>query len=332
TQADQAANCRGLPPFRRSILVLGLVALAAAALGLAARYAPVSHHMVLLTSAISPYLMLAAALALLLFLLHRRWFLAVVAAATVIAAIAVELPLYVAETNGHPAAVRVRVMTANLYLGQADPKIVVATAEANADILALQELTPGAVQKLSAAGVDKVFPYRVLDAREEASGTGVWSRFPLKDGRTVTGYWHAMITARAEVEGAAIDPVLFITHLSGPWPMPLKDWNRDYSRLPGALRDLAKTAGTGCVMVAGDFNATFDMKPFRRLLEDGYRDAAEQAGAGITATYPANTWAPPVLAIDHVLTHHCNATSANTVKLPGSDHRGLMSIVEIPRN
>jgi endonuclease/exonuclease/phosphatase (EEP) superfamily protein YafD len=331
TQSNEAVTARRPSFLHRTIAVLAILAWIAAATGLAARYLPVANHVVLLVGVTSPYLALGGLLAVLLFSLHRRWLLAALAVALVAASIAVQLPLFVGDTRG-PTGVRVRIVTANLYLGQADPKVVVETAQVNADILAVQELTPTAVKRLSAAGLDHDFPYRVLDAREEASGTGLWSRFPLKDARTVSGYWHAMITARAEVPGVAVDPVLFITHLSGPWPMPLTDWNRDYTRLPTALDNIARTAGSGCVIAAGDFNATVDLRPFRRLLTNGYRDAADQTGAGITATYPANSWVPPVLAIDHVLTRQCAATSVRTLSLPGSDHRGLASEVQIPRN
>ena len=37
------------------------------------------------------------------------------------------------------------------------------------------------------------------------------------------------------------------------------------------------------MIVAGDFNSTTDMRPFRALLRNGYRDAAEQSGAGFAA-------------------------------------------------
>ncbi len=77
-------------------------------------------------------------------------------------------------------------------------------------------------------------------------------------------------------------------------------------------------------MVAGDFNATVDHAQFRALLTDGYHDAAEQCGAGYLASYPADRWLPPLIAIDHLLTKHATATSAATVALPGSDHRGIL--------
>jgi hypothetical protein len=51
-------------------------------------------------------------------------------------------------------------------------------------------------------------------------------------------------------------------------------------------------------------------------------DAAEQSGAGIKPTFPADTRLSPFLAIDHILTRDCTATSLHTLTLPGSDHRG----------
>jgi endonuclease/exonuclease/phosphatase (EEP) superfamily protein YafD len=38
------------------------------------------------------------------------------------------------------------------------------------------------------------------------------------------------------------------------------------------------------------------------------------------------------MGIDHVLTNRCTATSAETVALPGSDHRGLVAAVDVPRS
>jgi hypothetical protein len=45
-------------------------------------------------------------------------------------------------------------------------------------------------------------------------------------------------------------------------------------------------ADRGSVVVAADVNSTTDMRPFRALLHDGYRDDAEQSGAGIKPTLP----------------------------------------------
>jgi endonuclease/exonuclease/phosphatase (EEP) superfamily protein YafD len=84
------------------------------------------------------------------------------------------------------------------------------------------------------------------------------------------------------------------------------------------------------VLVGGDFNATTDDAQFRGILATGYADAAQQAGAGFTPTWPADRWFPPLIAIDHVLTRGAVARSVDSVRIPGSDHRALVVDVRIP--
>jgi endonuclease/exonuclease/phosphatase (EEP) superfamily protein YafD len=114
------------------------------------------------------------------------------------------------------------------------------------------------------------------------------------------------------------------------WVQPLQCFRDDIARFPTTLQAAALNAGSGAVIVAGDLNATYDMQPFRRLLDEGYRDAAEQAGAGLTRSFPSRPWRGPVFGIDHVLVRNCTATAAQTVPVPGSDHRGLFTVIEIP--
>jgi endonuclease/exonuclease/phosphatase (EEP) superfamily protein YafD len=84
-------------------------------------------------------------------------------------------------------------------------------------------------------------------------------------------------------------------------------------------------------MLAADLNATPDNLEFRRLLHDGYRDAAEQAGAGLTRTHPSDVrLLPPVFAVDHILTRDCTATAVRTLSLAGSDHRALVAGIRMP--
>jgi hypothetical protein len=72
----------------------GLVAFTVAGLALASRYLPITNHVVLLTTALSPYLMLCGPLSVVLLTLARRWILAIVAGGLTIATLAVQLPLY----------------------------------------------------------------------------------------------------------------------------------------------------------------------------------------------------------------------------------------------
>ncbi|MGB1226237.1 MAG: endonuclease/exonuclease/phosphatase family protein, partial [Mycobacterium sp.] len=90
------------------------------------------------------------------------------------------------------------------------------------------------------------------------------------------------------------------------------------------------TAGPGAVIVAGDFNSTPDMRQFRDLLTDGYRDAVDQIGAGWGPTFPSRPLFPPLITIDHVITRNAAVSSIHTVEVRGSDHRALLASVSLP--
>jgi endonuclease/exonuclease/phosphatase (EEP) superfamily protein YafD len=307
------------------------VALAVATLALASRYLPITNQVVLLTATLSPYLMLCAAVSVVLLTLVRRWILAIVAVGLTMATLAVQLPLYRGSDAARTEGVGLRVISANLREGHADPSYLVRSAREQADILAFQELTPQEVDRLSAAGLDATFPYRWLDPRAEAAGVGVWSRLPMHAAKRIGGYTFALVSAQIRVTGISKDPTVVVAHMTGPWPQPIDGWRRDLDRLPVTLLEIAEQTSGGSVIVAGDLNSTTDMRPFRGLLRNGYRDAAEQSGAGIEPTFPANWRLPPFIAIDHILTRSCTATSLRTIKIPGSDHRGLAATVMIAR-
>jgi endonuclease/exonuclease/phosphatase (EEP) superfamily protein YafD len=314
---------------------IGLVALVVAGCAFASRYLSITNHVTFITAALSPYLMLCAPVSAALLLWGRHWILAVAATGLTVAAFAVQLPLYLHSTGGHStggrmANVEVRLLSANLYEGMADPDPLVRSAREQADVVAVQELTPQEADRLSRAGLDTAFPYRWLEARDGPGGVGMWSRFPIETPRRIGGYTFAFLTAHIRVAGVSTDPTVVVAHVAGPWPLPIDDWRRDFDRLPVTLSEVGEQAGAGSVIVASDLNSTTDMQPFRALLRNGYRDAAGQAGAGIKPTFPADSRLPPFVVIDHILTRNCAATSLRTLKIPGSDHRGLVATIEIP--
>lgn len=315
---------------RVSATVIGVLALAVAAVGLVARYLPVSNEVVLLLAAVSPYLTVAALAAMILFAVVRRWVLTIVAALLCTVMLIGLMPRFLGPEKSAVPSVSVRVLTANLGLGEADPKAVVALARDSADVLVLQEMTPGLTAAMSAAGLDTVMPHRTIDPARNSQGIGIWSRYPIADSQAVTGYQLAMRIARIQIPSVVIAPTVLAVHLAAPWVQPLQAFRDDIARFPTTLQAAARNAGSGAVIVAGDLNSTYDMRPFRRLLEDGYRDAAEQAGAGLTRSFPSRPWYGPVFGIDHVLVRNCTATAAQTVPVPGSDHRGLFTVIEIP--
>jgi endonuclease/exonuclease/phosphatase (EEP) superfamily protein YafD len=315
---------------RVSATVIGVLALVVAAAGLVARYLPVSNEAVLILAAVSPYLTVAALAAMILFAVVRRWVSTIVAALLCAVMVLVMMPRYLGPEKSAVPSVSVRVLTANLGLGEGDPKAVVALARDSADVLVVQEMTRGLAGAMSAAGLDAVMPHRTIDPARNSQGIGIWSRYPITDSQAVTGYQLAMRIARIHIPSVVIAPTVLAVHLAAPWVQPLQHFRDDIARFPTTLQAAARNAGSGAVIVAGDLNATYDMQPFRRLLDEGYRDAAEQAGAGLTRSFPSRPWYGPVFGIDHVLVRNCTATAAHTVPLPGSDHRGLSTVIEIP--
>ncbi|KUI07065.1 endonuclease [Mycolicibacterium acapulense] len=310
--------------------VLGALAFALALAGVVSRYLPVDSEVVLVLASASPYLTAAGVASMALFAVARRWAATILAAALCVVMLAVLAPRFLGPEKTGVPAVSVRVLTANLGMGGADARAVVALASSVADVLVVQEMTPQVAEAMSAAGLDTVFGHRAIDPRPSADGIGVWSRHPIVAAAAVEGYQMPMLSTRIRVPGVRFDLTVLAVHLAAPWVQPLRWFSEDIARFPETLRALADTAGSGAVVVAGDLNATYDMSPFRRLLDEGYRDAAEQAGAGLTRSYPSRPWLPSVVGIDHVLLRNCAASSAYTVEVPGSDHRGLATVVDIP--
>jgi endonuclease/exonuclease/phosphatase (EEP) superfamily protein YafD len=311
---------------------VGVVALLVALVGFASRYFSITNHATFIAAALSPYLVLCAPVSAPLLLWGRQWILAFAGVGLTVAAVAVQQHSYLRSAAGRPASVDVRLMSANLYEGMADPDYLVRTAREQTDVGAFQELTPQEADRLSRAGLDATFPYRWLEARDGSGGVGMWSRFPIETPRRIGGYTFAFLTAQLQVTGVSIHPTVVVAHVAGPWPQSIDDWRRDLDRLPAALSEVGEQAGAGSVIVGADLNSTTDMRPFRALLGNGYQDAAEQSGAGIKPTFPANSRLPPSFAIDHILTRECAATSLQTLEIPGSDHRGLVATIAIPRS
>ncbi len=99
-----------------------------------------------------------------------------------------------------------------------------------------------------------------------------------------------MIAARVQVPGVAIDPVIASVHIINPlalYGQAFDQWQNGIAAAKVRMADLAATAGPGAVIVAGDFNSTPDMRQFRDLLSDGYRDAVDQTGVARGPTFPS---------------------------------------------
>ena len=305
--------------FTRSTRILGSAGLLVAWLGLAARFATARPMIVLAAGAF--WLMLAAVPAALLLAFARSRIGLTVAAVSILVLILVEAPLFV---GGGPSAhgPHVQLFTSNLRLGLATPAGVVNDAvRAGADVVLLQELTPSERVRLHDAGLDRRFPFNITDARATATGVGLWSRYPLRDATRHPGFGFALVSAQVEIPAASAEPTVVSAHMVAPWPQQPAQWLSDLSHLKVLMTGLS---GQGPVIVGGDFNSTYDNRQYRSLATHGFHDAVDQSGAGFVPTFPANHWYPPLIEIDHVLARGALAHSVHSVRVPGSDHRGLV--------
>lgn len=304
--------------------IVGLLLVVLAAGALVARFASATNRPLLATAALSPYLMLGAPLAVLMFGLSRHWTLVSVAAVLTVAVLAVQLPRHVASPLPETGT-SLRFVSANLLLGAAEPAAVAGLASEHADILAVQELTPALAATLSPVLAPE-FPYSALRPRERAAGVGLWSRYPIITSGSDESFTRGLIYARVQVPDTDYETTVVCTHMPPP-RSAFDDWRNDISRLGAVLRDFPTG---GPIVVGGDLNATPDVREFRRVLRDGYRDGAAQAGAGFTRTHPNNVIIPPLLAVDHILTRGATVTSLRTVAVAGSDHLALAAHVALP--
>ena len=323
---------------RRRLLPTGLaiIALAFVVVALVARRQPVSTIPRLILSVGSTFVPVVAVLGLILAVASRRILLSILAVFLLAIIVAVQASwYYVARPTDVGAHKDIRVLSSNLRYGRADPASFVALAKSSADVITVAELTPEAVSRFNDAGIAEAFPHSLLIPAPGPGpgGIGLWSRYPLTPLSASRHRGVQMPAARLAVPGLRHDPVLASAHIMSPVSdrqNTVEDWRNGMAGAKAQLNDFAAAAGPGAVIVGGDYNSTPDMRQFRDLLTDGYHDAVEQTGSGFAPTYPSDTWFPPVITVDHVLTRNAVAASVMTIEMPGSDHRSLLATIEVP--
>lgn len=301
----------------------GLAALAVSALALVLHYVATPWQLTIALTAFGHYLMWAAPIAAALAVAVRRWLLSAFALSATALVLMIQVPSNVAANHDAPGR-RIVVLQANLAVGSADPEALIRLVrDRHADVLATEELTVAEQQHLIAAGLARALPYHfTAPLASGGGGLGIWSRYPLSQRANVPHYRLGVLHARVALPNG-IEPTFVAVHLVPPYPHPAGIWRAEIGRLRGALGALPRYDP---VLVAGDFNATPDDARYRALLDHGYTDAADDAGAGYLATYPNDRWYGPLLAIDHVLMRGAvYAGAVDSLELAGSDHRALVA-------
>jgi len=273
----------------------------------------------------TPYAAAGSLVPLLLAALSRNRAAIAVALATTAALGFAVVPRAVGTADTAVEGRRLKVLTVNLLFGRAEPEAVLdLVRRLDPDVISAQELTPGAVADLDAAGLKELMPYRYLQDEWSAGGAGIYAKHPLTPR---TGLFqpigHNMPAATLALPGG--DPIEIVNvHPYPPLGSQVYEWEAAIDAMPPAADDVVR-------VLAGDFNASLDHAPLRRLMSRGYVDAAAEVGEGLTPTWPANRRVPPIITIDHVLADErvgVAGVSVHTVE--GTDHRALFADLRIP--
>lgn len=279
--------------------------------------------------AYTPYVLLLSLVILLAVVLLRQW---LAFAVGILAFIALSIAVVPRELGG-PDEVSggrpVNVMTFNLARGRADLGELRSLVESrNVDILALQEVTPEAVDGLKEIRIGQLLGNSVVATEEghqgRFTGGAIFSRYPLEDlGQPAT--YSRQPDVLVSIPGAIPFRLRSVHPMAPAGPRTTTQWADEFDDFPSAAE-----AGSPWVL-AGDFNATLDHQKLRDVIGTGFRDAADVMGLGIVSTWPSSFKWPLPVTLDHVLADDSIAITGYDVEaISKSDHRAVFADLVIP--
>lgn len=235
--------------------------------------------------------------------------------------------------GGARSADDISVLTANVLRTVSEPEGLAETiAASEADIVVLQEVSAEVYNSLSTN--DLLDDYRYWSPAAGAVQFGkrstvvvVLAKFSARSTDPhelgAAGGVDIVFDLPVDRSGVSGTTMTFTgLHLNAPsHPRNVGPW-RDQ------LASLAERPTTAPAILAGDFNATEDHRPFRRLLDRGWTDVHEPKGCGFGLTFPVNGMLPvPVMRLDHVLvTDHFEVLGVELVdEANKSDHRPVLT-------
>lgn len=234
-----------------------------------------------------------------------------------------------AEAAGTP--VSLVAMSINAEVGRADADEIVALVRGRqVDLLAVEEFTPELESRLTAAGLDTLLPQRISHARAGAGGSAIYSSRKLTESGVIPDTRFSMPVARLDLgdgSGAALRVVA--VHALAPAGDAVDQWRSDLASVARADN------GSGPLLLAGDFNATYDHREFRALLAGtgGRRalvDVAASHGSRLVPTWPMQDYRLPRITLDHLVTSPDISSSGYSVhRIEGTDHAAVVAALRI---
>jgi endonuclease/exonuclease/phosphatase (EEP) superfamily protein YafD len=306
-------------------MIMGWPIIASAAVLLYLRWQPVDRVYLIAAVALTPYLAVPLVPATAMAWFSRSLPLRAVTALVVAAYLFTVSPLDAvigcrAERSERP----ITIMTANVYVEGGDPESFANQVRTvNPDILIMQESNSGFLSVFDVQPELDPWPYRSHLEPEPVRGVVVWSKWPMSNVEFgALGLYQSVAATVAMPDG---DVRLKAVHTTSPTDWQSVDtWYEEFDRL-------AEYSIDGPTIMAGDFNATEDHAPFRKLLAAGWTDVHDDKGCGLDQTWPTQTLPFPVMRLDHVLVSdaHFRVLSTEIVEIAGSDHLSVVTAVEL---
>jgi endonuclease/exonuclease/phosphatase (EEP) superfamily protein YafD len=199
------------------------------------------------------------------------------------------------------------------------PEAIETLLAAEADVLAVAEMTTVLYRDAISAGINDRYPYRYGVLSKTGDGMWLWSRFPISAERTHQ-FGHPALEVTLTIRGRELHT--WIVHpLNQGIGDPDSRWDATVSQVADET-----ALSTGATLVVGDFNATLGHPPLRRMLDNGYREVHAWLGHGLSPSWPMDQPGPPLFRIDHAFVRGGVApVEVRELVVPGSDHRGFVA-------
>ena len=209
---------------------------------------------------------------------------------------------------------------------EAAGRVLSAVRRLDVDVFSVLELPPELARAYDAAGVRSLFPHRALRPLPGFEGTGLYSRLPLRAVPGPPGTQFGLAAAQLRPPGAA--PVEIVR---GP---PARSEGSGRGRSMASRDADAADRGLRAGARAGR-RFQRDARPRRAAARarprlPGRRRAGGRRATPHVAGRPAHR--ARAVTIDHVLAdRRVRVISVRSVAIPGSDHRGVLAELVLPR-
>ncbi|MFJ6415785.1 endonuclease/exonuclease/phosphatase family protein [Paeniglutamicibacter sp. NPDC091659] len=237
------------------------------------------------------------------------------------------IPLLVpSEVSAETKFAPLSVLSINVERGGADVSSLSAVIKnQEVDIAILIEADEYLIKSLLSPDIKKMLPYRSGTVSSGGTaGTAMLSKYPLQQEDEISV--PAGVTSFDQPVATVDHPQLGSIRIAGVHPYPPISGAIEWKKSLESINSWQSENTDLPLVMAGDFNASYAHPEFREIASS-FTDTAASAGILPISTWPASGPIPAFTAIDHVLVRDLSTTSWERVKIPNTDHFGIIAKV-----